>query len=218
MGKEETEVQTEVQSKRRRFPWVRLLLFIAYVVLGVAWGLHEANGQKVLFKARQYDEANAYETAGLAYMVIVEKFPATFASIEARVGHRRIKSALEEGKLPERLGRTRIEEALGERFDPYVMHWFPFAASTAASVLLLGVLLTRLRRPGLAFLAFVFLAVSSSATAAQLALYGFVQQVDLAKFGQEVMSDPVMVHIGAYALLGVALLLTLTATRISRND
>ena len=206
------EQSAEAEAKRG-VAWLRVLLFLFYVALGIAWAVYECNSQKILARAERLEQNNKYQTAHVAYMMVVERFPASFGVLDARAGLQRVEPAVDDSELPRRLGETILEKALSERFDPYLMDWLPFLACLVCGALLILVLLSRLRRPGLSFLAFLLFCVAAFGASCQLAWYGFFVQQDLADLAKTAMTNPVALYVGSYVLVGLTVLLTLTSTR-----
>ena len=107
---------------------------------------------------------------------------------------------------------------LGEQFDPYFMYWVPFIASIVCAAILLVVFFSRLRRPGLAFLVFILLAVACAWSAVQSVWYGFFSNEWLGELAKQVMSMPVVAYTVGYVLIGLTAIMTLTSLRQPENE
>ena len=200
------------KGKRRRYR-LRVILALLYLGLAITGSIYETNAHKLLSRAHDFEEKEKYQTAALAYMMVVEKFPLSFAVVEARTGLQRIEPAVQDSPLPDRLQRTMLEDALGERFNPYLMDWVPFLAWFVCGTLLIVVFFSRLRRRGLAFLALLGLAAASFGSAIQLVWYGFIEQKGLSEIADKVMSHRIALYVASYILLAFTVLLTLSSTR-----
>ncbi len=212
MSEEHTE-----QHRKKRVPWIRIVLVLIYLGLGVALSVYEANAHKILSKGQHAETSQRYQTAGLAYMMVIEKFPLSFAVVEAKTGLDRVEPALQEGSLPDRLNISHIERTFGEEFNPYFLDWLPFLASFACGGMLILIFLTRIRRGGMAFFVFLLICATGFSAAVQLARYGWIDQPELGKLAGRAFAAPQAVYIGAYALIGITILLTLSRIRGSAS-
>ena len=200
-------------QKKRRFPLIRFVLVLIYIGLGVGLGIYEVNAKKLIDKASNLEQDQRYQTAAMAYMIVIEKFPLSFNVIEAMQGLEGVGPALLNDVLPDRLQYTFLEESLGPQFNPYSMDWLPFAICAGSAVLLALVFLSRLRRGGLAFLAFLLTAVAAMGATVQLVWYGFFEQEQLFQIADAVMSKPRPLYVVCYVLAAVTIMMTLTSTR-----
>ena len=159
---------------------------------------------------RDLYQAERYFYAGGGYMMVIEKFRLSFGVIEAKIGLDRIEPALADSPLPDRLNISWMERDWGEEFNPYFMDWLPFFASLGCGAMLFLVFVTRIRRGGVAFLAFLLVCASATLAAMQLARYGWLDQAELRKLADAVFAERMAVYLGAYALMGMTVLLTLS--------
>ncbi len=206
------------RTPRRRFPWLRSALLIVYGGLVVAAIYYEINAQEFLRKGDGAETEKKYLTAQMAYKIVVEKYPLSFAVTDALQGLERIGPALQDSPLPDRLRTTVLEDAFGERFDPYLMDWLPFLAPPLCGAMLVLVFLSRIRRRGLSFLAFLLLALAGFGTLVQLAYYGFFQQRELADIYRKAVAHPAETHIATYVLAGLVAIMTLTRRKSLRTN
>ena len=205
------EEQLGTQTRRkRRFPWICVCMVCVYLGLGAALTVYEINAHRILSKGQHAEATQRYQTASLAYMMVIEKFPLSFGVIEAKTGLDRIEPALADSPLPDRLNTSWMERDWGEEFNPYFMDWLPFFASFACGTMLFLVFVTRIRRGGMAFWAFLLLCTSAFLAAIQLARYGWLDQAELRKLADGVFAERMAVYVGAYVLMGMTVLLTLS--------
>ena len=200
-------------ANSNRIPWIRILLALVYIGLGIGFGVYEVNAHKFLNRGHLAEESQKYQTAGMCYMVVIENYPFSFAVIEAKNGLRGIEPALEDSPIPDRLGTSWLEHAGGERFNPYSMSWLPFAGNSLSLILLSLIFLTRLRRRGLAVFVFLWMCAASLCLAAQLAWYGWVDQPELARAAEMCFSSPPLAYIATYILFLATVLLSLSRPR-----
>jgi len=205
--------------QKRRTAWLRTILAIIYIGLIVGLVIYERNAYLILSRGQNLEKNNKYQTAYVAYQIVVEKFPLSFSTIEAKEGFFRIEPALLASELPERLGTTFLEEQFGSQYSPYTIDWLPFISWPLCSLMTLIVFITRIRRPILAFLSFIIMAIAVVGSVTQLTWYGFISFEPITEVLQEaqpvqnVVANPVVTFIASYALFFVTAWMTLTAKR-----
>lgn len=202
--KPSTETTTERPSsesvkKRRQTPWLRIILVVLYFGIIVALVSCEYNARQILREAQANEEAQNHNAAFNKYQDIMEAFPMSFAVIEA----------LE--------GLSRTGEQIGEQVSEQNVYWLPFIVWPACAVLLFLVLLTRIVRPGAAFLSCLLMIAAVAGSLAQLSWYGLVPSEPIAKAAQVFMKSPVAVYGASYLLFILTALMTLTATSKHRS-
>jgi hypothetical protein len=200
------------------FAWLRTLLVIVYLGIIAATVVYERNAHEVLSEGHDAEAGQQYVTANMAYMIVIERFPLSYAVIDARNGLNRIEPALENNPLPKRLGTTFLEDNLGKQFDPYFMYWVPFIASIVCAATLFVVFFSRLRRPGLAFVVFILLAVACAWSVVQLVWYGFFNNEWLGELAEQVMAIPILAYCAGYALIVVTAIMTLKSPRLPESE
>jgi len=181
--------------------------------LVIGFVIYERNAHRVLHRGQNLENRQRYETAMVAYQIVVEKFSLSYAVIKAKEGLLRIEPALQDSDLPERIGTTFLEEKLGSRFSPYVMYWLPFMAWPLCAGLLFLVFITRLRRAGIAFLAILLMAMAGFGFALELTWYGLTSSHSLTDIAEGILRKSSMVFGLTYTFLIVTALMMLTATR-----
>ncbi|MHC4640836.1 MAG: zinc ribbon domain-containing protein [Planctomycetota bacterium] len=192
--------KAELVKKHTQTSWFRIILFILYIGITIALVISERNAYEHLCSAQVSERGEKYKEGLDTYREITERYPLSFAVIEALEGIHRMEKV--EGLEP-----------TADESDTCDMYWLPFVVWPACSVLLFLVLLTRLRRPGTAFLAFLFMVAAVAGSLAQLSWYGLVPSETIAQLAGEFMKEPVPVYISSYVLLVVTALLTLSGTR-----
>lgn len=196
-----TQDLQEPSRSKKPFPWIRVALMLTYIGLGVALIIYETNAHKILFRGQRAAHSQHYQTAGLAYRIVIEKFPLSFAVIEAKKGLDGIKVAIQGSSLPNRLNTSWMARTL----DPYSLDWLPFLAGIACSAVLFLVFLTRIRRKFVASFALAMFCISAFWAVGQLSLYGWRLMAHL-------FVERQAVYIGTYVLIGATVLLTLSRT------
>lgn len=205
--------------EKRHIAWLRITIGLLYVVFIVGTIIYERNAQQILSRGQELENSQKYHTSYVAYQIVVEKFPLSFSVIEAKQGFLRIEPALSASEVPERLGTTFIEEQLGRQFSPYVIDWLPFATWPLCSFVMLIVLVTRIRRRGLAFVAFIIMTLAVIGSVIQLTWHGFISFEPLVEIlherqeVQKMMAESLAIFCASYVLLLVTALMTLTANR-----
>ena len=191
--------KSEFVKKRRQTPWLRSILIILYLGIIVALVFCEYNAQQILREAQANEDAQNHSAAFNKYQDIMQKFPLSFAVIEALEGLRR------------------TGEQIGEQISEQDVYWLPFVVWPACAVLLFLVLLTRIVRPGAAFLSCVLMIAAVAGSLAQLSWYGLVPSEPIEKAAQVFMKAPVSVYGASYVLFILTALMTLTATSKHRS-
>ena len=198
-------------SEQRKFPVLRVLLGCVFAGVLAVGMLYEFHARAVLTRGRQLESKEKYPPAGLAYRLVVERYPFSYASVEARAGLLRIEPALEDGVDNQRLGATVLEQWLGERFNPYSMDYLPLVSWAACSGVLAVVFLTRLRRPGIAVVGALLAIAAAGGALVQCFWYELASDVDSEGLAQ-LIARPGVSYGGSYALMGLTALLTLTSS------
>ena len=218
----ETVKKIEIASvrKKRPFPWLRTILFISYVAIIAVLVCSERTARQMLRKAKAEEETLNVQAAFDTYSTIIHKYPFSLAVIETQ----RSLQGLSESHGYELPGPSWLEkvetvlEILQTKLDRDLtvceVYLLPFVAWPACAVLLALVFLTRILRPGTAFLVLIFLAVAVGCSVIQLSWYETVLPKSIAK---GVLEVPVVLYSVTYALLVITALMTLTATRKRRR-
>ncbi len=197
------------------FPWLRIILFLLYIALIVGCVMMERNALERLSAAKANEGNSEYAEALEGYEEIRDQFPFSFFSIEAYDGIQRL---VDEGGY---ISRTPIKppvlgEFIGEEFETAV-YWLPLASWPICGVLLLLVFLSRILRPGVAFLSFILAAVAVTGIALQISWYGLINIGQFAELSSELMGRPLVLFGATYGLMVVTALMTLTRTRRRRR-
>jgi hypothetical protein len=198
------------RRRRRRIPWLRMILLVVYVGIAVAMGVSEFSARKGLRDAREKENVPDFSGAIVAYEDLVEAFPFSFAAVEATQSLHRLSDSQEELEVPKPSWILKVEGTLGELSvsDVYLL---PFVAWPACVVLLLLVFVTRIFRPVAAALSFLLMIVAAAGAVAQFSWYGIIPFTPVANVAQSVMQVPLYVYCSSYALLLTTALMTLTA-------
>jgi len=107
----------------------------------------------------------------------------------------------------------RVEDQLGNNFSIDDVYWLPFITWPVCSVLLFLVFLTRILRPGMAFLAFLLLLLGLFGSVLQLAWYGHIPIEPISVIVEEFAAEPKGAFVTSYIMLIITAMMTLTATR-----
>jgi len=199
--------KAELVKKWDQTPWLRIILIVLYIGITIVLVISERNAYELLCSAQVSESDGKYEEALNTYREIKERYPMSFAVIEALKGIHRIEKV--EGFKP--------TEQIADEAETCDMYWLPFVVWPACSVLLFLVFLSRLGRPGVAFFALLLMLVTIAGSLAQLSWYELVPLETIAKGAGEFMKAPVPVYISSYVLLIVTALLTLSGTRKHRS-
>ncbi len=194
----ERPVERRVPSlspRKRRIGWLRIILTIVYMGVIIAFVIYERNAHEELNRGRESDNLQKYQEAREQYREVIEEYQLSFAVIEARKNLRR------------------VEDQLGNDFSIDDVYWLPFVTWPVCSVLLFLVFVTRILRPGMAFLAFLLLLLGIFGSVLQLAWYGLIPIEPMAVIVQEFASEPKGTFVTGYIMLIITAMMTLTATR-----
>jgi hypothetical protein len=184
-----------LSPKKCRISWLRIILTIIYVGIIIAFVIYERNAHEVLNCGRGFENLQEYQEAREKYRDVIEEYQLSFAVIEARKN------------------LWRVEEHLGNNFSIDDVYWLPFITWPVCSVLLFLVFITRILRPGMAFLAFLLLLLGLFGSVLQLAWYGLIPSESIAVIVQEFVSEPKGTFVTSYIMLIITAMMTLTATR-----
>lgn len=202
-----------LEEKSRRFPWLRIILVIAYVAIIAVLVCSERNAHRILRNAKVEEEKQNYQAAFDLYTDILQTFPFSFSVIEAQRSLQRLTDT-HGFTIPRPSWSDPIEDILGEEPNVYTIRLLPFVVWPACAVLLALVFLTRILRPGTALFVLVLLAITVASSVIQLSWYGRILPEPVAK---GLLDEPVILYSMTYALLVVTALMTLTATRKRRS-
>lgn len=205
--------KSESKSKKKRHPWLRIVLVIAYLGIIVALVRSELNAQQILRDAQAKENAQDYQAAFESYQDIIEAFPFSFAIIETQKGIRRLCDS-HDFKTPRPSWLLPVEDVLSRKSNVCDVNLLPLVVWPACAVLLSLVFLTRILRPSTAFLVLMLVVVSIAGSVAQLSWHGRMLSMPVAK---GLMERPVVIYCASYLLLVVTALMTLTATRKRRS-
>ena len=208
------KAEVTLVEKKRPFPWLRIILFLAYVAIIAALVCSERSARQSLLNAKAEEEALDPNGALLSYSEIVFKFPFSFSFIEAQEGLRRLCGS-NKSKLPRPPWLDAIEDVLAKETTVCEVYPLLFVAWPACTVLLALVFLTRILRPGTALFVLVLFAVAAAGTVVQLSWYDRVLPEPIAK---GLFEEPVVLYSVTYGLLVVTALMTLTATRKRKSQ
>ena len=213
LGQQATRPEFKPANKRHRFPWLRFILFVAYVGIVVALVRSELAARQILRDAQAKENAQDYQPAFDSYRDIIEAFPYSFAVIETQRGLQRLLDP-QGFPLPRPSWLLLVEDVLAKESNVCEVYLLSFVTWPACAVLLGLVFLTRILRPGAAFLVLLLMAAAVAGSVAQLSWYGRILSEPMAK---GLMESPVIVYCASYVLLVVTALMTLTATRTRRS-
>jgi hypothetical protein len=200
-------------KKERRFPWLRIILFIAYAIIIVTLACSERKAQRILQKAQTQEKDQDYQVAFKSYFHIVDAFPYSWAFIKAQEGVERLSNSYGL-PLPRPSWLDPIEDVLGHEANVCEVYPLSFLLWPVCAVLLALVFLTRLLRPGTAFIVLLLLAVAIGGSVVQLSWYGRILSEPVI---EGLKNKPVFIYFASYVLLIITALMTLTATRKRRN-
>lgn len=181
--------------KKRRIAWLRIILTIVYIGIIIGFVIYERNAHEVLNLGRGLENQQKNQDAREKYREVIEEYQPSFAVIEARKNLRR------------------VEEQLGNDFSIEDVYWLPFITWPVCSVLLFLVFLTRILRPGMAFLAFLLLLLGLFGSVLQLAWYGLIPIEPISVIVEEFAAEPKGTFVTSYIMLIITAMMTLTATR-----
>jgi hypothetical protein len=201
------------KQKGRRFPWLRIILVLAYVAIIAVLVCSERNAHRILRDAKEKEGGQNFQAAFDSYADIIQLFPFSFSVLEAQRGLQRLSDA-HGFTLPRPSWLDPVEDVLGQEPNVCMFCLLPFVVWPACAVLLALVFLTRILRPGTALFVLVLLAIAIAGSLVQLSWYGRILSEPVAK---RLSEEPVVLYSVTYALLVVTALMTLTATRKRRS-
>jgi len=202
-----------LRSVRKVSPkrWFRGILLIFYLGIVAALILTEFSAQRILSEARSNENSSDPDAAFARYSAVQDIYPYTFASIKARQNLSRIVQS-SEFELPKQSWLVAFEDLLGIELKKQDVYLLPLAVWPISGLMLLLVFLTRIRRIGIALLAFFFMILAVSGSVAQLAWYGLVPMQSMTEMIRQIMQEPENMYIASYILLIITVFMTLTAT------
>jgi hypothetical protein len=178
---------------KHRTAWLRVLLTIVYAGIIIAFIFYERQAHEVLHSGQRLEKLEQFGEAQNKYTEIIEGYWLSFAEIDARKG----------------LFRIQPDNEL--RIDDF--YWLPLIIWPLCSILLLLVFITRILRPGMAFLAFLLFLLGLFGTLFQFAWYGLISIEPIAVIVKEFVTEPKGIFVVSYLMLIITALMTLTATR-----
>lgn len=202
-------------KKKRRIPWLRIVLVVAYLAIAVALGVSEFNAHEALREGQAMENAKDYNAAFDTYRDVMKAFPFSFALIETRQGLRRICES-DEFEMPRPAWLLEIEDRWGSELDAPDIYLLPFAAWPACAALLFLVFVTRILRPVTALIVLLLMIVAIAGTVVQLVRCGLISLTPVAEVAQVLMQASMEVYCASYLLLVLTALMTLTAMRKKR--
>ena len=176
----------------------------------------ERDALDVLSDAKALEGQGDHGAALEGYEEIRDGFWFSFSTIEAHDGI---------GRLVAEAGLTAhapikppvLGECIGDELDGTAVYWLPFVAWPICALLLALVFLTRILRPGAAFLSLILCAAAAAGTAIQISWYGLFSISQIAEVSNTVMNEPLAVFGATYGLMVITALMTLTRTRRKRR-
>ncbi|MBW7990308.1 MAG: hypothetical protein FVQ84_09880 [Planctomycetes bacterium] len=180
---------------KHRIAWLRIILTIVYIGIIIAFVIYERNAHEVVNHGRELENLQEYQEAREKYREVIEEYQLSYAVIEARKNLRR------------------VEDQLGNNFSIDDVYWLPFITWPVCSVLLFLVFLTRILRPGMAFLSFLLLLPAIFGSVLQLAWYGLIPIEPIAVIVQEFAAEPKGAFVTSYIMIIITAMMTLTARR-----
>ncbi|MHC4116717.1 MAG: hypothetical protein ACYSWO_04335 [Planctomycetota bacterium] len=196
--------------KGTRIPWLRVLMVLLYLGAVGALVVSESSARKILRDARAKESALEHEAAFGMYREVLDGYPFSFGTIEAKRSLRRMSEA-GAFEMPEPSWLASIENLLGAEGELSDVHLLPFVVWPVSAVLLLLVFVTRIFRPSVAFMALLLMAVAIAGSIAQFASYGSISLPPVAGAARGLMRATPAVYVATYLLLALTALMTLTA-------
>ena len=166
---------------KRRTPWLRILLTIIYVGIIIGFVFYERHAHVVLRDGQASENLEKLQEAQQKYEEITEKYWLSFAEIEAR------------------RGLSRINPENTPSVDDFYL--LPLVAWPVCVVLLLLVFISRILRPGLAFIAFLLLLLGIAGCVFQLTWCGLIEYEPIAVIVQEFATEPEGIFVLSYLML-----------------
>ena len=207
-------------KKGRHFPWLRIVLFIAYVAIIAALVCSERTARQFLRDAKTEEEAQNYEAAFDKYSTVIQRYPFSIAVIETQLSLQRLFDAhgfkkpspswLEKVETVLVVLRTKLDREL----DVSEVYLLSFIGWPVCVVLLALVFLTRILRPGTALFVLVLAAIAGAGSIVQLSWYDTILPEPIV---EGLLEEPTVLYGVTYALLVVTALMTLTAMRKRRS-
>lgn len=198
-------------KKRCRIPWLRIILVMAYLGIVAALVISEFNAHRILRDAQANENAQNYRAAFSMYQDITEAFPFSFAIIGAQQHLSRLCDP-NDSEMPKPSWRLAAENMLGTELNAYNIYPLPSVTWPACAVLLFLVLLSRIRRYGVALLVLLLMIVAIAGVVVQFSWYGLTSFEPMTDVVQELMRAPLAVYCASYVLLILTAMMTLTAT------
>jgi hypothetical protein len=184
-----------LSPRKHRIAWLRIILTIVYIGIIVVFVIYEKNAHEVLHSGKGLENLQEYQEAREKYREVIEEYQLSFAVIEARKNLRV------------------VAEQLVNDFSIDDVYWLPFVTWPVCSVLLFLVFVTRILRPGMAFLAFLLLVLGIFGSVLQLVWYDLILIEPIAVIVQEFAAEPKGIFVASYIMLIITAMMTLTATR-----
>jgi hypothetical protein len=208
--------KVKAKAAKGGFPWLRTLLFLAYMALVAGLVMMERDAMDRLSAAKASEDNRDYSGALEGYEEVRDQYQFSFSAIKAFEGIRRVADqgqvTAHPPKKPPVLG-----ECIGEELAGEAVYWLPFVAWPLCAVLLFLVLLTRILRPGVVFLSLLLVAAAVAGTAVQISWDGLFKIEQLAEVSQTLMKQPLVLYGATYGLMVITALMTLTRTRRRRK-
>ena len=196
----------------KRGLWVWRIVLGCVIAAGVVVGVvYELNARAVLTRGAELEREEKYPPAGLAYRLVVERYPFSYASSQAKAGLLRIEPALDEEVDNQRLGLTALEGWFGDRLNPYCTDYLPLVSWSVCAVMLLVVFLRRLGRPVVAVVSLLLAVTSGAGALMQLFWYELAGDADTEGLAN-LIARPELSYTVSYVLMGVTVLLMLTSS------
>lgn len=208
--------QAKTKKAKGAFPWLRILLFLAYIALIAGLVVTERKALEGLSDAKAREGKGDFAGALEGYEGVRDGYPFSFSTIEAYDGIQRV--ANQGGATPQPPVKPPVlGEFIGEELAGATVYWLPFVCWPVCALLLGLVFLTRILRIGLAFLSLILCAAAAAGTAIQSSWYGLYTLPQLAEVSKAAMTDPLVLFGATYGLMVITALMTLTRTRRCRR-
>ncbi len=192
---------------KRKIPWLRIGLGLTFIFLVVTMSIYEINAQKVLSHAQKLEKMGKYETATIAYKIVIEKSYLSFASINAKENFRKIITR-DRVNSNKRLGTTFLENYVDD-FSPYLHHGLPFVVCPIYTVVLLLIFITGLCRLKFKFSKFIWAGIFLGLFIVQLIEYEMIDYIFFPEFAHMIMGNPRILFISCYLLIIVGMIRSL---------
>jgi hypothetical protein len=172
--------------------------------------------QRTIRDARAKEISEDYDAALDMYSGILHVVPFSFGAIEAGHSLHRL-SQFQGRETPEPFWLAPTKKLLGLNTRLPDVYLLPLVAWPVCAVLLFVVLLTRVRRPAIAFLSLLLMAIAIAGSVVQLVWYGSISLPSAAQTARGLMRVTPNVYYASYLLLVVTALMTLTGTAKRQN-